>query len=212
MTDTARDEEAWLAWRAAGLTASDMAAAYARSYGKTPRSVVAAKLGKIPEEQFSDDMQTRFAYGHFMEGPIAGAVEQLSPGLAGLNVVYCDGAQSWVTHGALEWPRATVDGFLLADPADELFDAVALFEAKTTTAKSANWKVYEAQTQWQMFVTGVGRALIACFMYGRQSERDWTLRLRLVEADPAMQHKMLELGTAMWSHIQDGTLPGREEL
>ncbi len=195
-------EEAWHAWRAGGVTASEIAAAYTRSYGKTPRSVIAQKLGKIPAEIPTAEMARKWAFGHAMEAPIGAAVTALT----GYHIA---GEQSWCEHPTESWMRATVDGFALADPADELAEARGLLECKTTTSQSPSWATYEAQAQWQLAVTGLELAIIAVWQYRHRPGKPWRRQLILepVTADPTVQAELIELGADIWHHTNAGTLP-----
>ena len=146
MTEPTQNAE-WLAWRNKGLGASDIAAAFTRSYGNTPRSIVAKKLGIGPEFEPTAAMQA----GHDWEARIAQAVEALT----GYTVA---GEQTWLASAEHPWMRATVDGFLLGHPDDTIDDAVGLLEIKTT--ERANWAYYAAQVQWQMLVAGMDRCVV----------------------------------------------------
>ena len=201
---TTAAEDDWHAWRNEGITASEIATAYCRAYGKTPRTVVAQKLGRLPAEVVAEDMRRRWAYGHALE-PVVAASTTAALGL------YVAGEQSWVEHPELGWPRATVDGFLVRSPGDELADAVGLLEIKTTTSRSPNWKLYGVQVQWQLLVAGLGEALIACWQYDHNDDQRKTLTWRPESANPALQQELLALGEMLWGHVQAGTLPTATE-
>lgn len=57
MTNTESERTEWLAWRRQGIGASDIAAAFTRSYGKTPRSIVLDKLDLAEPQEPTAAMQ-----------------------------------------------------------------------------------------------------------------------------------------------------------
>lgn len=196
----------WLAWRNKGLGASDIAAAFTRSYGNTPRSVVAKKLGIGPEFEPTAAMQA----GHDWEPRIATAVQALT----GYTVA---GEQTWLANTEHPWMRATVDGFLLGHPDDTIDDAAGLLEIKTTTRP--NWEYYAAQVQWQMAVARIHRAVVAVLDLTDEAqthdvgndlvavERCGRLSLWEHTADRQLQARLHEFGAELWAHVQAGTLP-----
>ncbi len=204
MTEPTQNAE-WLAWRNKGLGASDIAAAFTRSYGNTPRSIVAKKLGIGPEFEPTAAMQ-----GHDWEARIAQAVEALT----GYTVA---GEQTWLASAEHPWMRATVDGFLLGHPDDTIDDAVGLLEIKTT--ERANWAYYAAQVQWQMLVAGMDRCVVVILDLSDEAqthdvgddlvavERVGRLSLWDHRADRQLQARLHEFGAELWAHVQAGTLP-----
>ena len=205
MTAPTQDAE-WLAWRQQGIGASDIAAAFTRSYGNTPRSIVAKKLGIGPEHEPTAAMQA----GHDWEARIAQAVEALT----GYTVA---GEQTWLASAEHPWMRATVDGFLLGHPDDTIDDAVGLLEIKTT--ERANWAYYAAQVQWQMLVAGMDRCVVVILDLSDEAqthdvgddlvavERVGRLSLWEHRADRQLQARLYEFGRELWAHVQAGTLP-----
>ena len=195
-------ESDWLEWRKGGLGASDVAAAWTRSYGQSPHSVVAKKLGLMVED-IDADKQALFDHGHKMEPLIALAVHDL----LGLHVA---GEQSWIEHTDEPWMRATIDGFLLSFPDDMLNAAVGVFEAKTSQANARlNWPYYTAQVQWQMAVTGLPSAVIAVL---KETDDGKTLYLREVSADAVFQNELVVFARELWHHVTYATLPPAESV
>jgi putative phage-type endonuclease len=192
----------WLRWRKGGLGASDVAAAWTRSYGQTPYSVVAKKLGLMTDE-IDDETQALFDHGHDMEPLIGLAVHDL----LGLHVA---GEQSWIEHTTEPWMRATVDGFLLHKPDDMLNAAAGVFEAKTSQEHARlNWPYYIAQVQWQMLVTGLPLAVVAVL---KTLEDGRTLYVREFAADKAFQRELTDFARELWGHVQAATLPPAETV
>jgi hypothetical protein len=171
-----------------------------------PRSIVAKKLGIGPEFEPTAAMQA----GHDWEARIAQAVEALT----GFTVA---GEQTWLANTEHPWMRATVDGFLLGHPDDELADAVGLLEIKTT--ERANWAYYAAQVQWQMLVAGMDRCVVVILDLSDEAqthdvgddlvavERVGRLSLWEHRADRQLQARLYEFGRELWAHVQAGTLP-----
>lgn len=149
-----RDE--WLAWRRAGVGASDVPALVGRSKWSTPYSVWLDKVHGIGAEE-TEPMR----WGHLLEAVIAREAEQR----LGLYVL---GEQTWCTHREHAHHRATIDGFLGESPSSGIDDAVALLEIKVTEQRE--WDelpdAYYLQCQWQMHVTGVQRAIVAALHAG----------------------------------------------
>ncbi len=189
----------WLAWRKAGLGASDVAAAYAGVYDKTAMSVVAEKLGLIDTTPTAAQ-QAIFDRGHALEPMVTTATEALT----GWHIV---GEQTWCQHPEFPHHRATVDGFLATEPETSIDDVVGLFECKTRgVGRPQHLDYYEAQVSWQMWVTGLDVALLteATVTEGGDiiGTRSWSF-----ERDEALIAKLVALADEMWSWIQRGEVP-----
>ena len=210
MTAPTQDPE-WLAWRNKGLGASDIAAAFTRSYGNTPRSIVARKLGIGPPVEVTDAMLR----GHEWEDRINAAVKAL----LGWHVA---GEQMWCSNPAEPWMRCTPDGLAFAHEDDAIDDAVAIVEDKTTD-RSHNWRYYAIQTQWQMMTLGIDMTILAVLDLNDDAwlvdvgggaevlaENSGSLRIVIFRADPTLQAQLLEFGRELWAHVQAGTLPDIE--
>jgi predicted phage-related endonuclease len=186
----------WLAWRQEGITATDVADAYAGTYGGA-YAVVANKLGKLPPVGQTDAM----ARGHRWQPVIADAVHYLT----GLYVV---GEETWCEHPEqTEW-RCTVDGLLTSLPEATFKDVVGVLEVKTSAhGRRLDMRRTEAQVQWQMLVTGIGNAIVADATIDDTTDECVALRLHRITADPFMQQQLAEVADTLWHHILDGTLP-----
>ena len=198
--DTHPVEDEWLAWRMAGITASDIAAAASGRYGGA-HNVVARKLGLIPPQEQTAQM----ARGLALETRIATAAELL----LGVSIV---GEQSWAQHPDRPHWRATLDGMAVPAelPSPGMDDVIGVVETKTRgrDVKPA-WDYWAPQCQWQMLVIGVPLAiLVECVVTDAD---DGTLihdlRLHRVEADEFVQTTLIELAEDLWRHVQAGTLP-----
>lgn len=141
----------WLEWRRGGVGASDIAKAVTGKYGGRV-AVVAEKLGLGRDTKNMAAKQR----GHDWEQPIADAV-------TALHGYYVVGEQVEATHPMHERHLCTVDGFLCTDPEQAFIESLEdLLEIKTENLfQPIPWEYYENQTQWQMHVTGMSRALIA---------------------------------------------------
>lgn len=190
------DERAWLAWRREGVTATDVADAFAGTYGGV-YSVVAKKLGLEVVEQTSE-MQR----GHDWQPTIADAVHVLT----GWHVV---GEETWCAHADDERWRATVDGFLAEQPEVSIDDVQAVLEIKTRgVGVRPNRDRWRSQIQWQMLVTDCPRALLAeAVIDDDTNECRGVPRLEWIEADPDEQAQLVDLAETIWGHMQTGTLP-----
>lgn len=189
-------DEQWHAWRAAGVTASDIARARSGRYGGR-YGVVTDKLGLTPPTETTDVMRR----GHRWEQAVADAVHTLT----GLWVV---GEQAWAAHPDHPTHRATIDGLLSPLAEATLDDIVAGLEIKThgTTVRPA-WDYWAPQVQWQMHVTGTPRTLVAAAEIDDDRDELVALRLRWVDFDPFEVDDLVVLADELWGHVQAGTLP-----
>ena len=189
------DDPAWLAWRLAGVTATDVADAYAGTYGGI-YSVVAKKLGYEHVEQTAQ-MQR----GHDWQPVVADAVHTLT----GWYVV---GEETWCANADDDRWRATVDGFLAPEAEVSIDDVQAVLEVKTRgVSVRPNRDRWATQMQWQMLVTGMRRALLAEATIDDDANECRGVRLEWVEADEYLQSQLVELAENIYRHVQDGTLP-----
>lgn len=190
-------ETEWHAWRAAGITASDIARAASGRYGGAC-GVVADKLG-IGEPVEENE---RMARGHLLEDRIATATEAL----LGLHIV---GEQAWCQHQHNALWRATLDGMAAPVPTPTLDDVTHVVETKTRAPEvRPAWDYWNPQVQWQMLVTGIPAAVLAeCVVEDGDEPRVVALKLHLVEADELTQSGLADLAEELWAHIQAGTLP-----
>ncbi|HRB04156.1 MAG TPA: YqaJ viral recombinase family protein [Ilumatobacteraceae bacterium] len=191
-----QDDPAWLAWRAGGITATDVARAATGRYGGI-YAVVAEKLGTIEKPPVNDVMLR----GHRWQEPIADAVHALT----GLYVV---GEETWCQHTTNDWCRATVDGFLAHMAQATPDDLLGVLEVKTRGLNvRAAWDYWSVQMQWQMYCTGLDRAVLADAVVDDEHDRVMALHLTEVEHDSDRADSLLTLATIMADHIAAGTLP-----
>lgn len=144
----------WLMWRRGGLGASDVAAVLGISPWASPYTMFLDKTGQREDED-TEAMEA----GRMLEPAIGPWFEQRT----GLVVM---GEQMWCTHPEHEWARATLDGIVCESPESTFADALGGLEIKTTSDPIAKWDegipaMYQAQAQWQMFVTGMERTWFA---------------------------------------------------
>lgn len=190
-----RDEAAWLAWRAEGITATDVARAVTGRYGGA-YAVIAEKLGLVERGPVTEVMQR----GHRWQQPIADAVHALT----GLYVV---GEETWCQHSADHWARATIDGFLAQTAEATPDELLGVLEVKTRgVGVRADWGYWTAQVQWQLFVTGLDRAVLADAVIDDTTDRVCSLHITEIEADPD-SWTIYERAVGLWEHLQAGTLP-----
>lgn len=189
------DDPAWLQWRAEGVTATDVADARAGTYGGS-YSVVARKLGLEVVEQ-NAEMQR----GHDWQPVIADAVHTLT----GWYVV---GEEAWCAHIDDDRWRATVDGFLAEQAEVSIDDVQAVLEIKTTgVGVRPNRDRWHSQMQWQMWVTGCSRALLAEARIDDEVNECRRVHLEWVDADSDEQAQLVDLAETIYAHVQAGTLP-----
>ena len=194
------DRDDWLAWRRGGLGASDIAALMGISPWASPWSVWADKCGLLPPEPENEYM----AAGRWLERAIGPWFEDVT----GLAVA---GEQMWCTHKQNDWARCTPDGFVFDVPPGALLsqgaDAVAMdiahgpFEVKVL-GFGKRWDpippYYQAQGQWQMYVTDMPKCFFAV-LHGRR------LEVYELDRDPADIEFMVERAECFWrDHVLAG--------
>lgn len=177
--DAGRDD--WLAWRSRGIGASDVAGILGISPWQTPYSVWQSKIGVGVSGTGGNTEALR--WGHLLEDAILGECERR------LAVDVSD-RQLRCTHPDQPWARCTVDGLY----ADRAGPERGVVEVKTTG--EPRWgsvpQYYEAQVQWQLEVTGLPRAWVACLHAGRR------LSLWPVERDRQVGMDLLYLAGQFW--------------
>jgi len=200
------DRDDWLAWRRGGLGASDIAALMGISPWASPWSVWADKCGLLPPEPENEYM----AAGRWLERAIGPWFEDVT----GLAVA---GEQMWCTHKQNDWARCTPDGFVFDVPPGALLsqgaDAVAMdiahgpFEVKVL-GFGKRWDpippYYQAQGQWQMYVTDMPKCFFAV-LHGRR------LEVYELDRDPADIEFMVERAECFWrDHVLAGVPPATD--
>jgi len=119
--------------------------------------------------------------------------------------LYVAGEQTWCTHPDHPHHRCTVDGFVFEGPGERGFrEALGLEETKVT-GPGKRWDEipahYQAQGQWQMYVTGLERVWFAVLM-GRR------LDIHELERDQADIDFMVERADEFWQwHVLAGKPP-----
>lgn len=190
------EHDDWLAWRLAGVTATEVADSHIGSYGGM-YEVVARKRGLLPPVEQTAAMER----GQRWQETIADAVHALT----GLYVV---GEETWCEHAEHNRHRATVDGFLSPVPDAHVEDLTHVLEVKTTgVGVQHNFERTQAQVQWQMYVTGIERAVIAVATIDDADDTCVGVRLHRLEADTAQQSYLIDCAEEILRHVDEGTLP-----
>lgn len=199
-------EAEWLAWRAAGWGASDIAAAWCNRYGGAYR-VVARKAGLLDEVEATRETDR----GHELEAALYATTELLTRR-------YVIGRQARCEHDPDPRWRCTADGFLAMQPQrrldyampDELEASLGPVELKTHGVNvTPAWDYYEAQVQWQLMVTDFRRGLLVLATVDDDDEGGdiVAVRRRWVDADPLVQASLVHLAEQLDEHVRAGTLP-----
>lgn len=193
------DREDWLEWRRGGIGGSDIAALMGISPWSSPWSVWADKCGLLPPEPENEYM----AAGRWLESAIA-------PWFTDLTGLHVAGEQTWSTHKVKEWARCTPDGFVCDRPLGwpSYFEfALGTFEVKVL-GPGKRWDpippYYQAQAQWQMFVTDLPKCWFAV-LHGRR------LEVYELDRDDADIEFMVERAEAFWrDHVLAGVPPATD--
>lgn len=182
----------WLAWRAQGVGASDVASICGLSSFGSPTSVYYEKTLHA-EQPESEQMR----WGTLLE-PVIG--DEFTT-RTGLHVV-CPQLLVW--DGDQPWRRATLDG-LVSDRAGfprnwiPVIDALGLIEKKTT--RDGPWDPIpdrvQLQVQWQLGVAQMEHAWLAVLHGGQR------LEIHEVDADPAVFERLCGICDRFWEeHVQ----------
>lgn len=187
------NDNEWLEWRRQGIGASDVPVICGLSPWGSRWQVWAEKTGRIPPQDATEKMRA----GKRAERYIAESLTE-ERGL------YVAGEQTWCEHPELRWPRATVDGWALESPNGAIADALGLVELKNSGdrpfAEGAP-TYWQAQCQWQMFVTGAQHTFLVVM------HRGWELAVYDVPRDEQAIELLLERCSAFWELVLDDTPP-----
>lgn len=189
----------WYEWRRNGIGASEIAGIMGQSPWSSPWSIWAHKVGLLKDtnDGGTDSMQ----FGTDLE-PVIAAWFTRETGL------YVAGEQTWGVEPDLKWARATLDGFV--SESGNGTEPVGVFEAKYDG--DSPWETvpahYVMQVQWQMFVTGLPHAWLACMHlpFGRPA-----FQVYEVERDDSLISEMRTAGERFWKqHVVTGDPPATD--
>ena len=183
--------EEWLEHRRLGIGGSDASVVCGINRYKSPVELWLDKTGQLPPQEAGEA-----AYWGTQLEPFVRAEFSKRTGIFV--------AESHELLQSEEHP------FMLAnlDGVCEVPDVgTCIFEAKTASAyKAGEWEntipdEYMCQIQHYMAVTGYAGAYIAVLIGGN------TFKWRFVERDEELISMLIELESAFWNHVQDGTPP-----
>jgi len=183
--------EDWLEHRKLGIGGSDASVVCGINKYKSPVELWMDKTGQIPPQEAGEAAY----WGTQLESIVRAEFTKRT----GIEVT----KPSVITQSE-EHP------FMLAnlDGTCEVPDVgTCVFEAKTASAyKAGKWEdtipdEYMCQVQHYMAVTGYQGAYIAVLIGGN------TFKWKFVERDEELISMLIELETAFWNHVQDGTPP-----
>ncbi len=166
----------WLAWRSEGITATEAAVIMFPDQYKSALTVYNQKVGIAPPDDQSDP-DGFFEWGHILEDDLVRKFKTEHPELAGT-----------VTTGRLYqrgWAKCSLDAqCVLAN------GTPCIIECKSSQSAS-KWNPYPekyfAQVQWQMYVTGIRKAIIIALI----CEGGYHYIEREVEYSPKFVEEML---------------------
>ena len=178
----AQGTQEWLDWRSEGITATEAAAIMFPDQYKSALTVYNQKVGIAPPEDQSDP-DGFFEWGHILEDDLVRKFKSVHPELA-----------DSVSQGRLyqrNWAKCSLDAqCFLKD------GTPCIIECKSSQSAS-KWNPYPekyfAQVQWQMYVTGIRKAIIIaviCEGGYHYIEREVEYSPKFVEE---MLHKCLEI-------------------
>ena len=197
------DRVAWLARRRSRIGASDVAAIVGLSPWRSAVALWLDKVGLLADDD-EDDAPAHLRLGRDLEPIIARWFHRET----GLDVA---GEQMELTVAGEPWAGCTIDGLVLENLASScecsIDDALGIFEAKYVAGPP--WAEvpahYLAQLQWAMWVSGLGRAWLACLHlpFGRPR-----FKVYEVERDPADIELLSTRARAFWyDHVLAGVMP-----
>lgn len=172
----AQGTQEWLDWRSEGITATEAAAIMFPDQYKSALTVYNQKVGIAPPEDQSDP-DGFFEWGHILEDDLVRKFKSVHPELA-----------DSVTTGRLyqrAWAKCSLDAqCFLKD------GTPCIIECKSSQSAS-KWNPYPeryfAQVQWQMYVTGIRKAIIIAVI----CEGGYHYIEREVEYSPKFVEEML---------------------
>ena len=183
--------EDWLEHRKLGIGGSDASVVCGINKYKSPVELWMDKTGQLPPQEAGEAAY----WGTLLESIVRAEFTRRT----GIEVT-----KPSVILQSEEHP------FMLAnlDGTCEVPDVgTCIFEAKTASAyKAGEWEdtipdEYQLQIQHYMAVTGYAGAYIAVLIGGN------TFRWKFVERDEELISMLIELESAFWNHVQDGTPP-----
>lgn len=181
----------WLEYRRLGIGGSDASVVCGINRYKSPVELWLDKTGQLPPQEAGEA-----AYWGTQLEPFVRAEFTKRTGI-------------WVEHKS-ELLQSEEHPFMLAnlDGICEVRDVgTCIFEAKTASAyKAGEWEdiipdEYMCQIQHYMAVTGCSGTYIAVLIGGN------TFKWRFVERDEELISMLIELESAFWEHVQNGTPP-----
>ena len=182
----------WLRWRSEGITATEAAVIMFPDQYKSALTVYNQKVGIAPPDDQSDP-DGFFEWGHILEDDLVRKFKTLHPELA-----------QTVTQGRLyqrNWAKCSLDAqCVLAD------GTPCIIECKSSQSAS-KWNPYPekyfAQVQWQMYVTGIRKAIIIAVI----CEGGYHYIEREVEYSPKFVEEMLYKCLDIYRCVQSKEVP-----
>lgn len=182
----------WLRWRSEGITATEAAVIMFPDQYKSALTVYNQKVGIAPPDDQSDP-DGFFEWGHILEDDLVRKFKTIHPELAGT-----------VTQGRLyqrNWAKCSLDAqCVLAD------GTPCIIECKSSQSAS-KWNPYPekyfAQVQWQMYVTGIRKAIIIAVI----CEGGYHYIEREVEYSQKFVEEMLYKCLDIYRCVQSKTVP-----
>lgn len=185
------DRPAWLAVRRLGIGSSDIPAIVESSGYKTKLEVWLDKRGELPDQDTSEAA----LWGILLEDIVArewAKRHQVDVTRVGT-----------LAHIGHPWRMANLDRLVTGCPGAD----ACLLEVKTRSAWVAgSWREdvpddVLAQVQWQLHVTGLPHAHVACLVGGQR------LVEHIVDPDPEVIGYIVAETTALWDQVQTGVMP-----
>jgi putative phage-type endonuclease len=199
---TGLDLAAWHEWRRAGVGGSDAGTIAGLSPWRSPLAIWLEKTGRTqPEVRAQESPWKR--WGRRLEPVMADEFEELRGLVVGHMGVLCE-------RDDMPWQRATLDGLVYESQADldaGTDQAIAVLELKTSSWRSPlSWeegvpKLYAAQVQHELMVTGLPMAYLAVLHDGSRFE------IYELEAEPEVIAALSELEEDFWRCVQEDTPP-----
>ena len=181
----------WLEYRKQGIGGSDASVVCGINRYKSPVELWLDKTGQLPPQEAGEA-----AYWGTQLEPFVRAEFTKRTGIEVSQV------KQLLQNEEYPFMLANLDG--ICEHPDL---GPVIFEAKTASAyKAGEWEgtipdEYQLQIQHYMAVTGYAGAYIAVLIGGN------TFKWRFVERDEELISMLIELETAFWNHVQDGTPP-----
>lgn len=194
--DIAQGSTPWHAWRKQGITSTDAAVLLGRSKYKSVWRIWAEKLGKLPEEDLSQNFHVQ--RGIRDEDKARQVFEHKHDDLI---LPVCAQSED------VPIMRASLDGLSNnGEPVELKCPGEAVWKQVCTQGENAKaYQLYEPQLQHQILVTGADRGFLAFYFQGELREFE-------VPRNESLIQDLISKSISFWEHIEKQREPEKDPI